>query len=152
MHLEKKYTFPDTQPQYSSELEAAIFKIIYKVGKTVLTACINQSEHLKWREIQYLGSKQGISKKRADKVLISITRKEMSKLSGTNFVLHCVSVCIWQVDKALSKRYWDCFLTAYAFLKAIDAQRVAGDPYNIMNASNKSELELSTAAVPHINN
>lgn len=76
----------------------------------------------------------------------------MGKLSGTNFVLHCLSVGIWQVDKALSKRYWDCFLTAYAVLKAIDAQRVAGDPHNIMNASNKSELEFSTAAAPHISN
>lgn len=76
----------------------------------------------------------------------------MGKLSGTNFVPHCLSICIWQVDKALSKRYWDCFLTLYAFLKAIDAQRVAGDPHNIMNASNKSEPELSTAAVSHISN
>lgn len=51
MYLEKKDMFPDAQPLYSSELEATIFKITYIVGKTVLTTCINQSEHLKWKEI-----------------------------------------------------------------------------------------------------
>lgn len=42
--------------------------------------------------IQYLGSRWGISKKRADKVLISIRRKETGKLSGTWFILHCLKL------------------------------------------------------------